>query len=616
MKDGFIKVGAVTPEIRPADCEFNADSIISAITDAYMRGVRVLALPELCVTGSTCGDLFAQGTLLNGAQSALERIVSATAGFDMICAVGAPVRTDAGVCSCAVVFSRGEVVGIVPKSVLSPEQRTCFAAVARPAVFVCSDLPDLRIGVEFGSELGAAAPPSETLALSGTDVILCLSASPELAGKAERTRTLVSAQSARLGCAYILAEAGDGESTADGVYGGHCLIAENGRLLAESTLFDNGLVTSDIDLGRIVFERRRRNMTAAGNGVPSNEFSLAPQETTLTRVFPRLPFVPEGEDELKERCALMLHIQTAALAKRMSHIGAKKAVLGISGGLDSALALIVCAETMLKLRRPRTDIIAVTMPCFGTSKRTKNNARKLCEMLGTELREVDITASVEQHFRDIGHDPSVHNTAFENAQARERTQVLMDIANDENGLVVGTGDLSELALGWATFAGDHISMYGVNASLPKTLIRRIVAYYADNCGIDELCAVLHDIIDTPVSPELLPAENGEIAQKTEDNVGPYELHDFFIYYMLRCGYSPRKLYRTACAAFDGEYEPEVILKWLKVFCRRFFSQQFKRSCLPDGPATGSVSLSPRGGLSMPSDVSARLWLAEAEGLEP
>lgn len=615
MKDGFIKIGAVTPEVRPADCEFNAKSITAAITDAYMRGVRVLVLPELCVTGCTCGDLFLQSTLLNGAQKALEQIIRATAALDIVCAVGVPIRANGKLRDCAAVFTKGSLVGIVPKRDVPPEDSRFFTEDFKPHIFTCTDYPDLSFAVEFGDELLSAASPSEYLAGCGANIILCLSAIPEAVGRAEQRRTLVSAQSTRLCCAYAVAGAGDGESTNDHVYSGHNIIAENGRILAESELFDNGLVTADIDLGFLAFERRRNaGFGSSSNAADIREFSLIPHETVLMRTFPRLPFVPEDTDSLKERCRLILRMQSAALSRRLTHVHASKAVVGLSGGLDSALALIVCAEAMLRMRRARSDVLAVTMPCFGTTDRTRNNAGKLAELIGAELRTVNIGESVSRHFEDIGHDPELHNTAYENAQARERTQVLMDIANDVNGLVVGTGDLSELALGWATFAGDHISMYGVNASLPKTLIRRIVAYYADNCGDDSLSEVLYDIIGTPVSPELLPAQGGEIAQKTEDAVGPYELHDFFLYYAVRRGYAPKKLFRAACLAFAGEYEPETVLKWMKVFFKRFFSQQFKRSCLPDGAGVGSVSLSPRGGWDMPSDAAGKLWLDEAESI--
>ncbi len=620
MKDGFIKIGAVTPEIRPGDCTFNAGSIISAVTDAYMRGVRVLALPELCVTGATCGDLFLQSTLLDGAQSALERIVRETAGFDMICAVGLPMRENGVLQNCAAVFTKGEVIGVFPKIGLTVSERRFFRAGDRSCegvrpVLRCADHPDLCIGVEFGSELMSPETVSGQLSVNGANVILCLSGYAERLGEADKRRLRVVSQSEALCCAYALSIPGSGESTTDNVFSGHCLIAENGELLAESELFDDGLITADIDLGGIMYRRRSSECGCWTGCVGNTEFRLAMLDTGLTREFPRLPFVPDDEDERGKRCRLTLRMQAAGLVKRVRHTGVKKLVLGISGGLDSTLALLVCAEAMLMMRRSRSDISAVTMPCFGTSGRTRRNAQKLCELIGAQFREVDITESVKRHLADIGHDPELRNTAYENAQARERTQVLMDIANDENGLVIGTGDLSELALGWATFAGDHISMYGVNASVPKTLIRAVVENYADTCGDDELCAVLHDILDTPVSPELLPAENGEITQKTEDKVGPYELHDFFLYYAIHSGYSPRKLFRVAVRAFDGMYNEEEILKWLRVFFRRFFSQQFKRSCMPDGAGVSGISLSPRGALTMPSDASAELWLAELDGIE-
>ncbi len=612
MKDGFLKIGAATPKVIPANCELNTRSIISSVTEAYMRGVRVLVLPELCVTGVTCGDLFLHSELLNSAQKALEHIIAACASFDMVCVVGAPVRTDGKVRNCAVVFSKGEILGMIPKRFIPTDERRRFNGDSKPVVFTCRDYPDLCFGVEFASDLGSASQPSEILALSGANIILCLSGENETVGRAELRRTFVTTQSSRLMCAYVLAGAGDGESTADSVYSGHCIISECGRTLAESELFDNRLITADIDLGAIAYDRRRSAAFEPIHSAEVREFSLMPFDNVLSRRFPRLPFVPDDPDKLAERCDLILKMQASALVKRIRHVGAKKAVLGISGGLDSALALIVCAKAMDIMECPRSDISAITMPCFGTSERTRGNAHKLCEGIGASLREIDISAAVTQHFKDIAHVPELHNAAYENAQARERTQVLMDIANDENGIVIGTGDLSELALGWATFAGDHISMYGVNSELPKTLIRRIVAYYADNCGSEALSAVLRDIIDTPVSPELLPSVNGEIAQKTEDTVGPYELHDFFLFFMLRHGYSPKKLFRAACSAFEDEYEPAVILKWLKTFLRRFFSQQFKRSCQPDGVKLGSVGLSPHGEFEMPSDAVGRMWLDEAD----
>ncbi len=620
MKDGFIKIGAASPEIRPADCEFNADSIIKVITQAHDAGVRLLVLPELCVTGCTCGDLFLHSTLQTGARKALERIVSSTAAFDMVCAVGIPFRLGENLTSCAAVFTKGRILGMIPKKNIPDHDEFCegrwFTGMDKPVVFTCTEYPEFSFGVELSEDLECIAPPSGRLALSGANIILNLSAASETAGKAGYRRALVSGQSARLICAYACANAGIGESTTDLVFSGHDIIAENGEILSESRLFGSSLITADIDLGRISFERGKNTCFSPIQEAQIVEFSLTPGDTKIERRFPRLPFIPENDAECAGCCELILDIQAHALVKRLEHSGSEKMVIGISGGLDSTLALIVCAKAADLMKRPRSCVTAVTMPCFGTSVQTRNNAHELCGLIGAELREIDITAAVEQHFADIGHDPSVHNTAYENAQARERTQVLMDIANDCGGLVIGTGDLSELALGWATFGGDHISMYGVNASVAKTLVRRIVGWKADTCGDPRLKDVLYSILDTPVSPELLPAEDGAVSQKTEELVGPYELHDFFLYYMLRYGYSPKKLFRIACSAFSGKYDGDFILKWLKIFLRRFFSQQFKRSCLPDGPKTGSVSLSPRADLKMPSDACVRLWLDEAERISP
>ncbi len=620
MKDGFIRIGAVSPEIRPGDCEFNADSIISAITDAYMRGVRLLALPELCVTGATCGDLFLQSTLIDGAERAFRRIVSAAAGFDMICVIGLPMRVKGALRNCAAVFTKGEVIKVFPKINLTVSERRYFVpgdyeGGSGREILRCAEYPDLCIGVEFGTELMAPNSISGLLSIDGANVIVCLSDSSEEHGKAAKRRRRVSSQSEDLCCAYIYSNSGSGESTTDHVYSGHSMIAENGEILAESELFDNELITAEADIGALMFMRRTNSGGYWKGSREATEFSLIPQPTELTREYTKLPFVPDDPEERARKCRLTVRMQAAGLVKRVQHIGVKKLVVGISGGLDSTLALLVCSEAMLWLRHSRYDIAAVTMPCFGTSERTRRNAHRLCKLIGAQLREIDITDSVSRHLEDIGHDPKLHNTAYENAQARERTQVLMDIANDENGLVIGTGDLSELALGWATFAGDHISMYGVNASVPKTLIRSVVETYADSCGDEKLCEVLHDILDTPVSPELLPAENGEIAQKTEDSVGPYELHDFFLYHILCRGASPAKLYRIALKAFDDEYDGKTILKWLRVFIKRFFSQQFKRSCLPDGAGVTEISLSPRGGFEMPSDASAALWMSELDRLE-
>ena len=617
MNDGFLKVGAATPEIRVADCRYNADQIIAAIREAAERGVKLLALPELCVTGYTCGDLFFQGTLLNAAEEALERIVSETAGLDLVAAVGVPLRKNGKLFNCAAVFSRGEILGIVPKRHIPNYnefyEKRYFESDFRPTVFSCRSLPEFSFGVEICEDLWSPCPPSGTLALSGANLILNLSASNEVVGKAEYRRSLVTGQSARLLCGYVYANAGDGESTTDAVFGGHNLIAENGVLLAESTLFQNGLLTAEIDLGRLAFERRKNTGFLPTEEAEKVFFDLPVTPTELSRDFPKTPFVPSGKADRDSRCETILAMQSAGLKKRLAHTNAKTAVIGISGGLDSCLALLVTVRAMDALNRPRTDIVAVTMPCFGTTSRTKGNAELLCERLGVTLREIDLARSVKAHFVDIGHD-GTPDVTYENGQARERTQVLMDIANQTGGLVVGTGDLSELALGWATYNGDHMSMYGVNASVPKTLVRYIVGYYGETCGDEALSAVLKDILDTPVSPELLPAESDRITQKTEDLVGPYELHDFFLYYAVRWGYAPKKVFRTALRAFDGAYPREVILKWLKTFYRRFFSQQFKRSCMPDGPKIGSVTLSPRADLRMPSDASAKLWLDELEEL--
>ncbi len=617
MNDGFLKIGAATPEIRVADCRHNADRIIAAIREAAERGVKLLALPELCVTGYTCGDLFFQGTLLNAAEEALERIVSETAGLDLVAAVGVPLRENGKLYNCAAVFSRGEILGIVPKRHIPNYnefyEKRYFESGFRPTVFSCRSLPEFSFGVEICEDLWSPCPPSGTLALSGANLILNLSASNEVVGKAKYRRTLVAGQSARLLCGYVYASAGDGESTTDAVFGGHNLIAENGVLLAESPLFRNGLLTAEVDLGRLAFERRKNTAFLPTDEAEKILFDLPVTPTELSRDFPKTPFVPSGKADRDSRCETILAMQSAGLKKRLTHTNAKTAVIGISGGLDSCLALLVTVRAMDALNRPRTDIVAVTMPCFGTTSRTKGNAELLCERLGVTLREIDLARSVKAHFEDIGHD-GTPDVTYENGQARERTQVLMDIANQTGGLVVGTGDLSELALGWATYNGDHMSMYGVNASVPKTLVRYIVGYYGETCGDEALSAVLKDILDTPVSPELLPAESDRITQKTEDLVGPYELHDFFLYYAIRWGYAPKKVFRAALRAFGDAYPREVILKWLKTFYRRFFSQQFKRSCMPDGPKIGSVTLSPRADLRMPSDASARLWLDELEEL--
>ncbi len=637
MKDGFIKVAAGTPDIRVADCEYNRAEITALIDKAYATGVRILALPELCITGYTCQDLFFQQALLDGALNSLREITEHTAGSDMLISVGCPLRFRGELYNCAVVLKDGKILGVVPKKFLPNynefyEKRHFTAApegqfdielfgesvpFGLGLLFECRTMPELVFAAELCEDLWAAEPPSISLALGGATIIANLSASNETIGKDMYRRELVNSQSARLLCGYVYASAGSGESTQDLVFSGHDIIAENGIILAESKLYSTGLTVTEIDVQKLASERRRNTSFTGGirPGMRRIPFDMEVRPTELTRIVRRTPFVPNTAAETDKRCEDILTMQAHGLEKRIRHTNAKTLVIGISGGLDSTLALLVCVEAMKLLGRPASDILAVTMPCFGTTKRTRSNAERLCELLGTQLRVIDIAASVKQHFRDIGHDESNHNVVYENGQARERTKILMDLANAENGMVVGTGDLSELALGWATYNGDHISMYGVNASVPKTLVRHIVKYYAGTVENAELREVLMSIFDTPVSPELLPAdENGNIAQITEDLVGPYELHDFFLYNGIRWCFPPKKVFRLAEYAFAGSYDRDTILKWLRTFYRRFFSQQFKRSCLPDGVKVGSVTLSPRGDWRMPSDASPALWLKELEGL--
>lgn len=638
MRDGFIKVAAGTPRIRVADCRYNAEQIFTLMRQAARQGVRVLCLPELCLTGYTCGDLFFQPTLLRGAEDGLATVLEATRNLDMIAAVGLPVacRWDHKLYNCAAIVHKGEILGLVPKTHLPNygefyEQRwfasgagvdTSVALCGQEVplsdrnLFVCGDMPNLALGVEICEDLWAPVPPSVLLARAGATLILNLSASDEVVSKAEYRRQLAAGQSARLVCGYVYADAGEGESSTDLVFAGHNLIAENGTLLAQRR-FSTGLTVSEIDVDKLAAERRRRNtFTPSREEVRRVPFHLEPATTALTRPVSTTPFVPSDAGDRAERCDEILRIAALGLKKRLEHTGAKTAVVGLSGGLDSTLAILITGIAMKLLDRPAADIIAVTMPCFGTTDRTRNNAVELAARLGATLKRVDIGEAVRQHFRDIGQSMENHDVTFENGQARERTQVLMDIANQTGGLVVGTGDLSELALGWATYNGDHMSMYGVNASIPKTLVRHLVSFVAgDKAEEDEaLSAVLTDILDTPVSPELLPAIEGKIAQKTEDIVGPYELHDFFLYYVVRWGFSPRKVLRLAEYAFGRSYDRATLLQWLNNFYRRFFSQQFKRSCLPDGPKVGSVTLSPRGDWRMPSDAVAALWLEELAGL--
>ncbi len=640
MRDGFIKVAAGTPKIQVADCEYNAEQIIRLMREAAEQGVKVLALPELCVTGYTCGDLFLQDTLLRGAEDALSRILEETKDLDMLTALGLPVwnRWDSKLYNCAAVINRDKILGLVPKIYIPNYgefyegrwfasgrgaeyiitlcgQRTSLDA-QNPVIFDCENIPGLTVGVEICEDLWSAEPPSNRLALNGAAVILNLSASNEAAGKAAYRRALVAGQSGRLVCGYVYADAGEGESTTDLVFAGHNIIAENGTVLAENR-FGTGLTVSEIDTGRLAHERQRMNTFGAVEGSSfSCKFQLETEDTALTRPIPKNPFVPEDGADRRERCEEIFTIAALGLKKRLEHTHASCAVVGLSGGLDSTLALLITARAFDLLDRPRSDILAVTMPCFGTTSRTKSNAQVLAERIGADFRTVDIGEAVRVHFRDIGQSMEDLSVTFENGQARERTQVLMDLANQRGGLVIGTGDLSELALGWATYNGDHMSMYGVNGSIPKTLVRHLTAYAADEAQEKDprLAAVLRDILDTPVSPELLPPKEGEIAQRTEDLVGPYELHDFFLYYALRWGFSPRKVFRLATAALGEDYDRETILKWLKNFYRRFFAQQFKRSCLPDGPKVGSLALSPRGDWRMPSDAVNALWMKELESL--
>ena len=638
MRDGFIKVAAGTPKIRVADCEYNADQIIALMKEAAAQGVKVLALPELCVTGYTCGDLFLQGTLLDGAERALERILNETKELDMLTALGLPVRHrwNNKLYNCAAVIQSGELLELVPKTNIpnygefyegrwfAPAMREecCWkvefagqtAAFSKRRLFGCKGVPELTVGVELCEDLWAPDPPSTELAQAGATLILNLSASDEVAGKAAYRRQLVVGQSARCVCGYVYADAGEGESSTDLVFAGHNMIAENGALLAERR-FDTGLTVSEIDLGRLAFDRRKMNTFASTDEeFWWHEFSLELSDTSLTRPISPTPFIPANAVHRAERCEEILKIAAMGLKKRLEHTNASCAVVGLSGGLDSTLAILITAKAFDMLGRDRKGILAVTMPCFGTTRRTRSNAELLAEELGTDFREVNIGKAVEQHFADIGQSMEDQSVTFENAQARERTQVLMDLANQKGGLVIGTGDLSELALGWASYNGDHMSMYAVNASIPKTLVRHLVAWEADRLG-GRIGDVLRDILDTPVSPELLPPKDGEIAQKTEDLVGPYELHDFFLYYAIRWGFPPRKVFRLAVYALGDRYDRGTLLKWLKNFYRRFFSQQFKRSCLPDGPKVGSVALSPRGDWRMPSDAAAKLWLDELEELE-
>ena len=632
MKDGFIKVAAATPKIKVADPAYNTEEILKIIDETEKNGASILVFSELTISGYTCGDLFLQQPLLTECKNQLLRIVKATENKSMLVVVGCPIVIKQKLYNCAVVISDGSILGIVPKTHLpnysefyelrhftSGEgleedlwfgEEFGYVNVAVNQLFKCKEIPELVVACEICEDLWVPLPPSTYHAMAGATVICNPSASVETTTKESYRRSLVSNQSARLLAAYIYADAGEGESTQDVVYSGHHLICENGSVLAEAKRFTNEIIYADIDVQKLAAERRK--MTSFPGGQTDDyfeqEFSLEVKENKITRTFPKAPFVPDNQDERDKRCDEILSLQSMGLKKRLEHTNCKHAVVGISGGLDSTLAVLVTARAFDLLDIPRENLICVTMPCFGTTDRTYQNAVSLIKELGATLKEVRIEKAVRQHFADIGHDENNHDVTYENSQARERTQILMDMANQYNGMVIGTGDMSELALGWATYNGDHMSMYAVNCSVPKTLVRYLVLYYAETTDNKKLSEVLMDVLDTPVSPELLPPVDGVISQKTEDLVGPYELHDFFLYYMLRFGFPKYKLYRMAKLTFDGVYDDETIKKWLDKFYWRFFSQQFKRSCLPDGPKVGSVAVSPRGDLRMPSDASPTAWI--------
>jgi NAD+ synthase (glutamine-hydrolysing) len=637
MNDGFVRVAVATPAVKVADCQFNADRTVELMVQADQQSVSLVVFPEMGLTAYTCADLFLQPTLLNGATSSLIQIVEASAVLDVVTVVGLPLIWQGKLYNCAAVVHKGAVLAVVPKTFVPSygefyELRWFTAApeyigeitIGNWTVPFGTDLLfqsaadiNFSFAVEICEDLWVPGSPSVRHAQAGATILTNLSASDEIVGKADYKRQMIAHQSGRLLSAYLYANAGTGESTTDLVFAGHDLIAENGIIIAESQTPFEGLLIGEVDVARLAAERMRNNtfMVRGAEHYRTITFSQRTRSFVLTRTFSRYPFVPpEGPDRTK-RCETIRMIQAVGLMKRLQHTQVTHVVVGLSGGLDSTLALLVAVDAFDRLSLPREGIIAITMPCFGTTDRTRGNARTLATAVGVTLREIDITASVLQHFADIGHDKNVHDVTFENAQARERTQVLMDIANTEQALVIGTGDLSELALGWATYNGDHMSMYSVNASVPKTLIRHLVALHADESDAPELAQVLRDVLATPVSPELLPATEGNISQVTEDIVGPYELHDFFLYYMLRWSYPPQKVFRLACHVFNGVYETSVILRWLQVFYRRFFSQQFKRSALPDGPKVGSVAVSPRGDLRMPSDACVSLWQQELEKLK-
>lgn len=638
MKDGFTKVAVATPKLKVADTEYNTNEIIRLYNEALSKNVDILVFPELSITGYTSSDLFFQKVLLDNALKGLERIKMETASSDMLIFVGLPYRADGKLYNVAAVLSRGSILALVAKKNIPNYgefyERRWFTPCPEENIYVDIlgevEVPlgnkilfkptypkTLLVAAEICEDLWVPEPPSVKHAINGATLIVNLSASDELIGKEEYRKSLISSHSSRLIAAYVYADAGEGESTTDMVFTGSNIIAENGTILASSNYNNGSLLISEIDSDKLSYERSRTTTYPDCSEISTNydviEYENKVHNIELTRSFNQHPFVPDNEREREARCEKILSLQALGLKKRISHTNAKCAVIGLSGGLDSTLALLVTVRAFDMLSRSRKDIIAITMPCFGTTKRTKSNAECLASALGVTFKDVDITKSVLQHFEDIEHDKNDLSVTYENCQARERTQVLMDIANKYGGLVIGTGDLSELALGWATYNGDHMSMYGVNSSVPKTLVRYLVEYEA--LKDKSVYSVLMDILSTPVSPELLPAKDGEISQKTEDIVGPYELHDFFLYYFVRHAFPPHKIYRIAKIAFNGVYSYSVIRHWLIIFTKRFFSQQFKRSCLPDGPKVGTISLSPRSDWRMPSDSSSALWVEDAESIK-
>ncbi len=634
MKHGFIKAAAATPDIKVADTIYNTEQICKNIDEAVAKGAGLIVFPELCISGYTCEDLFLQDMLLVSCRQQLLKIADHTRDKEALVFVGLPLERDGKLYNVAAALCHGKILAFIPKTYIPSYSEFYETRYFRPGndsvvymdfegdkipfgthiLLKEESMEGFVVGCEICEDIWTANSPGAMAASAGAVVLVNPSASNETIGKDAYRELLVKAASAKMHAGYVYTSAGEGESTQDLVFGGHKIIAENGTILIQEKCFQNGITYGDLDIDRLRMERRRINTFISD---PDSDYLYVPftikkRETHLTRNFPCMPFVPDDQKEREERCNEILSIQSYGLKKRFLHTGMQKAVIGISGGLDSTLALLVTVRTFDMLGISRENIIAVTMPCFGTTDRTYHNACRLAKALLVTLEEISIKEAVAVHFRDIGQSLENKDVTYENGQARERTQVLMDIANRERGLVIGTGDMSELALGFATYNGDHMSMYGVNAGVPKTLVRHLVRYYADTCMEQELLEVLSDVLDTPVSPELLPPEEGKIAQKTEELIGPYELHDFFLYYMMRWGFTPDKIYRIARCSFKGQYTDETILKWLKIFYGRFFSQQFKRSCLPDGPKVGSVALSPRGDLRMPSDACVRIWMEEIE----